>query len=145
MSRSALVAGIAQRLADAGLGDWDPDAEYDDNYAGWPILRGRVPQAPSKVIVLTAYTISDDATENDSIIGVQIRLRGDEDIATVQDRSDLIFGVLQGLHDETLNGVPIVLIERKSSAPLGQDENDRWQESCNYYVRVAWPTTYRTD
>ena len=72
-------------------------------------------------------------------------MRGDEDPETVQALDEAIFNVLEGLHDTTVNGVPVALMWRQSGLPLPQDANQRWEQTSSYYARVAIPTLYRTD
>lgn len=147
MSTTALLAGLAT-LADAGgLGVYDPDRIWTAADTDWAIALGpTVPEDPAKVIVLTAYTPApDDPRSTDSLLAVQFRFRGDEDPASVQDKNDGLFALLQGLHDTTVGGVPLVLLWRQSSLPGPPDENDRSQMSSNWYARVALASAYRTD
>jgi hypothetical protein len=81
----------------------------------------------------------------DSLMAVQFRLRGDEDPASVQDVNDALFSLLQGMHDTTVGGVPLVLFWRQSSLPGPADENRRSQMTSNWYAQVALTSAYRTD
>jgi hypothetical protein len=146
VSAQALLVGIATELNDAGIGVYDPDRTWTSSDTEWAVVVGnRIPQDPSKVILLGAYDIRDDPKLNDSTKGVQFRLRGDDDQQTVLDKSGDIFNLFQGLHDTTLNGVPVVLMTRQSGLPLGPDEQDRIEYSTNWWVQISDPTLYRLD
>lgn len=145
MTSHALLVGFAQILADAGVGVWDVNRTWTDTDTQVAIIVGAVPQDPTQVVVLAHYAVRDDPRFNDSTVGIQIRIRGDDQPQTVQDRNDAIFGLLQGMHDTIVGGVPVVLVSRNSSLPMGPDQNNRLEYSSNFYVEVAWATTYRDE
>lgn len=142
MNTSALLEGFAELIAAEGIGVMNPTGIYTPDQIG--ITVRSVPQAPDQLIVLSSYRVSDSML-NDSIVGMQIRCRGDADPRTVLDRDDAIFNVLEGLHDTAVGGVPVQLVWRQSGLDGPQDANQRWEQSSNYYVRLTWPTRYRTD
>ena len=97
-----------------------------------------VPATPDRVITLTDYVVADDPTLSDSIIGVQVRTRwGGQDPRPVKDLDGSIFDALHGLEGVTLTGgVHIVSMFRRSGTSMGQDTNNRWGRSSNYYATV---------
>ena len=139
-----LLTGIAQLLAAAGLGTWRDTGVYTAAETG--IVMDTVPQSPDRVITLTDYVVSDDPTLSDSVIGVQVRTRlGGQDPRPVKDLDGAIFNVLHGLESVTLTGgVHIVSMVRRSGASLGQDANNRWMRSSNYYATVWRPSANRS-
>lgn len=138
-----LATGAAQMIEGAGIGVWDPDGVYSADQIGITIQA--VPQTPDHIIAITPYSLSDDQALGDSLVALQIRIRGDRDPRTVIDRDDAIFDVLEGIEETWINGVYVVVMWRQSNLPLPQDGNQRWERSSTYYARVAWPTQNRTD
>lgn len=139
-----LLEGIAQLIEDAGIGVWKATGVYTTSETG--IVIDTVPASPDKIITLSDYPVSDDPTLSDSVIGVQVRTRlGGQNPSLVKDLDGAIFSFLHGMPAQTMaNGVHIVSCFRNSGASLGQDANNRWMRSSNYYVTVHRPSTNRT-
>lgn len=140
-----LLTGLAAYLQTAGIGTWNTSGAYSAAQTG--IVLGTVPQAPDRIITLTAYPVRDDAALSDSVIGVQVRCRwGGQDPRLVDDLADSIFSALHGITHVTLTGgVKVVQILRQSGpVSLGQDQNGRWSNSSNYYLTVHRPSANRT-
>jgi hypothetical protein len=139
-----LLTGVAQLLASANLGTWRDTGIYTAAETG--ITFDVVPQSPDQVITLTDYVVSDDPTLSDSVIGVQVRTRlGGQDPRPVKDLDGAIFNVLHGLESVTLTGgIHVVSLVRRSGASLGQDANNRWMRSSNYYATVWRPSANRS-
>lgn len=141
-----LLGGLAQILADAGVGRWNPDGAAYTGEGPPPIVIGSVPGQPDQVITLAAYPVDDEVELNDSTIGVQARARGDRDPRTVDALDDDVFDKLHGLANLTLStGVRVVQIYRTSGTPLGVDGNGRHERTSNYYVQAARPSAHRPD
>ncbi|GAA2327546.1 minor capsid protein [Dactylosporangium salmoneum] len=139
-----LLSGIAQLLADAGVGVWRPDGSpYAAGDTG--IVDSGMPPEPERVICLGAYPVSDHPSQADVTVGVQVRTRAGRDPREVRDLDDAVFEVLHGLEQTELGGVRVVQIYRRSSAALGQarDATDRWEWTSNYYVDAMRPTAAR--
>ena len=142
---SNLLTGLAVYLAAGSIeATWNTNGAYTALQTG--IRLGNVPQAPDRVITLTAYGVSDSASLSDSVVGVQVRCRAEgQDKRKVDDIDDSIFNLLHGLTATTLStGVYVVECLRNSASSLGQDEGQRWMTSSNYYVTVHRPSTHRT-
>ena len=139
-----LLTGVAQLIAAANLGVWRSTGVYATTEVG--ITFDTIPQAPDGVITLTDYVVSDDPTLSDSVIGVQVRTRAaGQDPRPVKDLDGAIFNVLHGLEGVTLSGgVHLVSMTRRSGASLGQDANNRWMRSSNYYATVWRPSANRS-
>jgi len=143
--KTDLLTGLAVYFAGAGIGaTWNTTGAYTALKTG--IVLGVVPQAPDRVIALSAYDVSDDPKLSDSVIGVQIRTRwSGSDPRGVDDLDDAIFNLLHAKEGLTLSThVFVVQCLRKSGTPLGQDANQRWSRSANYYVTVHRPSANRT-
>lgn len=138
-----LLTGFAQLLAAAGIGTWQENGVYAATETG--IVIDAVPASPDRIISLTDYVVSDNPTLSDSIIGVQVRTRwGGQDPRLVKDLDGLIFAALHGMPAVTLvGGVHVVSCFRRSGVSMGQDANNRWGRSSNYYVSVHRPSTNR--
>ena len=141
---SDLLTGVAQLLAAANLGTWRDSGIYTAAETG--IVFDVIPVSPDNIVTLTDYAVSDDPTLSDSVIGVQVRTRlGGQDPRPVKDLDGAIFNVLHGLESVTLTGgVHIVSMVRRSGASLGQDANNRWMRSSNYYATVWRPSGNRS-
>lgn len=138
-----LLGGLAQLLDDHDVGTWKASGKYAPADRR-PIVISAVPSGPDEVIVLTSYDVDNDATQNDDVIGVQVRTRGTRDPRVVDLLDDDVFDVLQGLDVTDLStGVRVALVERRSSAPIGADENGRHERSSNYYVTAHRPSSNR--
>jgi hypothetical protein len=58
--------------------------------------------------------------------------------------ADRIFNFLEAKEGFTLpTGIRVVLCRRNSGGPLGQDQNDRWEHSDNYYLTLWRPSENR--
>ena len=128
-----LLTGLAELLVGAGIGAWNPTGAYAATDTG--IVFNVIPQSPDTIITLS-----------DSVVGVQVRTRcGGQDPRPVMDLDGSIFSALHGLQGVTLStGVHLVSLVRRSGVPLGQDANNRWMRSANFYATVWRPSTNRT-
>lgn len=140
-----LLVGLAVEIDTANLGVWDADRVWTPDDTDTAVLLRDVPQDPPSVIALSPYSVDDDPRLTDSTIGVQIRLRGDQNPQTTITLNAALFDLFQGRHDTTINGVPVVLMWRQSSLPGPQDENLRWQHASNWYIRTAVQSQHRED
>jgi hypothetical protein len=141
-----LLTGLAAYLETNTIGSWDTATAYGATDTA--IVLGTMPQSPDRIIALSAYGVSDEPCSNHSIIGVQIRCRwGGADPRYADDLADSIFTLLHGATHLTLGAgataVTIVICERNSFLPLGQDGNNRYANSSNYYCTVYYPSTNR--
>lgn len=138
-----LCTGIAQLLAGAGVGVWNPASPYAATDIAISVRV--MPAAPDAVIMLTPYPVSDDYALSDSVVGLQVQTRtGGEDPTTTDDLTDQVFDALQGLYGVTLStGIKVQAVERRSSLPLGQDDLHRWVNSDNYYLTLWRPSPHR--
>lgn len=144
-AESDLFTGLANLLVGAGIGSYPPPSNgiYPAGTVG--IVLGELPQLPSEAIALTPYVISDDSLLNDSILAVQVMLRGTEDPTSVLDRSAQIFDQFQSLERQQFGGVFVALMWRQTGRLDGKDDSNRWLSAESYYCRVNWPTRYRTE
>lgn len=138
-----LFTGLATLLDTAGIGTYAATGIYAADQVG--IVLGSLPQSPSEAIALTPYSVSDSADLSDSIIGVQVMLRGTEDPTSVLDRSAAIFDQFQRLERQTFGGLFVAVMWRQTGRLDGKDDSNRWLSAESYYCRVNWPTRYRTD
>ncbi len=137
-----LLTGLAQLLAAANLGTWNPSGVYTSAQTG--IVFDTIPQSPDNIITLTDYAVSDDPTLSDSVIGVQVRTRcAGADPRPVKDLDGAIFNALHGLESVDLGGVHVVSLVRRSGVSLGIDANNRWMRASNYYATVWRPSPNR--
>lgn len=139
-----LLEGVAQWLADAGVGVWNPTGVYGSGDTG--IILRTLPGSPDRVIVLSSYTVSDDPSLSDSVTGLQVITRwGGADPRPTDDLTDAVFNQLHGATGvDLVTGVRVVEALHRSGVTLGQDQNQRWRTSSNYYLTTHRPSLHRT-
>lgn len=144
MTDNALVKGIAEYLAESGVGSWREDGAYTTGQVG--IFYQLVPQAPASIITLTPYAVNDAATLSTTTTALQVRVRGGSRNPTLcNSLGDAVFDLLQGAYQLSLaTGIRVMQCNRQSSVPLGQDSSGFWSRSDNYYLDVHRPSTNRT-
>lgn len=137
-----LTAAVAAYLAAGSVGTWKPNTPYIDSDPT-PIVLQSMPGAPDSVLVIADYSISDEYADSDSVIGLQVTMRGDRDPRTVAALSDAVFDRLQGLQGLDFPGGRVVMAWRSSETPNGEDGNNRHIRSANYYLTVWRPSPHR--
>ncbi|GAB3459232.1 minor capsid protein [Actinophytocola sediminis] len=136
-----LAHGLALLLAAAGVGVYRPGGVYQDDETG--IVIGFVPAAPPRVVVLSCYALADDVDQADSLIGLQVRVRGaGPDPRDALALLDAVFEELHGATHLTLAGVVVHLVERTVSAPMGRDANGRYEHADTYRLTAHRPTRH---
>lgn len=141
---SRLLAGMAQHIADAGIGDWNPAGTYAADDTG--IVIRAIPDLPHRLITLAAYPLGTNLPGMaDHVLGVQVRLRAGPDPRECDDLADAIFDLLDGASGLTWGGIPIKDVGRRSYTSMGQDGSRRWERSENYFVDAMRPTSNNTD
>lgn len=110
------------------------------------IVDGALPATPENALALGSYSLSDDPTNSDSLIGLQITARAKgQDPRGTERLTAKVYDQLHGLTNVLLpGGVYVVQCYRQSWTSLGQDENSRWREVSNFYVTVHRPSKFRT-
>ncbi len=137
---SDLLDGLASFIAAGGIGvTYRPTGTYLAGETG--ISFSKMPDTPDRCVVLTAYPVTDEVNQNLSTVGVQIRTRGTTDPFDVGDLDTAIFQLVQGLTHRDFGTCHLVQLLRRSSIPMGQDSNDRWERSSNYYADINPPAT----
>lgn len=142
----AFVEGFAQLLAasPSPVGVWKTNGSYAANETG--IILGGLPASPDAVIALMAYGVDDDPTLSDSVQGLQVTTRwGGQDPRAVARLTGLVFNRLHGLDGVDLaTGVHVVSCFRRSWVSIGQDANNRYRTTQNFYATVHRPSANRT-
>lgn len=130
----SLMAGVAQLLEDAGVGTWQPAGAYASG-ADRPIYIRAVPAAPNRVITVSHYPVAQEPWTSDAVEGIQVRNRGPaDDPRPADDDADAIRAALDGLQHVVVGGVHVALVQWQSGAPMGQDDNRRWEMTQNFYL-----------
>lgn len=134
--------GLALLLAAADVAVYRPTGVYRDDETG--LVIGVVPAAPPRVVVLSCYALADDVDQADSLIGLQVRVRGaTSDPREPLDLIDAAFDVLHGATHLALAGVVVHLAERTASTPMGRDANGRYEHADTYRLTGHRPTRHR--
>ena len=142
---SRFLTGLAELLAAGDAGTWRESGVYQPDETA--IVIRAVPQQPDRLITLAAYPIGSTSPGlADHETGVQIRVRGaGPDPRDCDDLADAVYELLDGAHNLTLGGIPMVQMWRQSYTSLGKDSNSRWERSENYYADTMRPTSNNTD
>lgn len=129
---TALRNGVAQLLADAGIGTY--------NTPGPSIFVELLPGTPAKAVAVAHYPVTQSARTADTVEGIQVRYRtGGENPDTTATLGDQIRQALDGLEHVDLGGVHVNLIAWRSGGYLGQDGSRRWEAVQNFHLYTARP------
>lgn len=107
------------------------------------IFIDRWPESPDGAVTITDYTVSDDMSLSDSVIGVQVTIRH-RDIRTVKAIADDVFNLIHGHQAGMMGTITLVSARRASGTNTGQDSNERQGRIENYYLTVHRPSTNRS-
>lgn len=132
-----LLAGLAWVLHSAGVGVYSPDTPIDLEEVAITLLD--LPQAPQQAVCLTPYPVAAYPGRTDTVVGINIRIRGDLSPLTVIGLEDRVYEALQGLRGQVGSGddaLHLTQVYWQSAANLGPAENGEYQRSINYYVQV---------
>src|SRR6185436_5288340 len=98
------------------------------------LVVGNMPAAPPRVVVLTCYALADDIEGADSLIGLQVRVRSaGPDPREALDLIDAVFDEMHGATHLELAGTVVHLVRRTASAPIGRDQNGRYEHADSYH------------
>lgn len=137
-----LTHGLASYLADHGVATYRASGIYTDTETG--IVVGAVPATPARIVALTPYPVTADATQADDVLGMQVRARSaGQDPRDALDLIDAAFDVLVGATHLDLSGVVVHLVEHTGSAPMGRDASGRYEHVSNYQLTAHHPTPNR--
>jgi hypothetical protein len=134
---SDLLDGLAQHLADAGIGSWRPDSAYTAGETA--IVLNVVPAAPDRAITLHLYRDEPVPGLTDLTGAVQIRMRTGPDPHDLADLADAVYQLLHESGPHVWGLATVTKLWRDSTAPLGQDPLGRLERSDNYYFRGHRP------
>lgn len=139
-----ILEGIAQLIAGAGLSiTWNPAGLYTARQTG--IFMMTMPDAPDRCVTLSLVDNTDDPTMPLGRKMLQVRGRGNRnDPLDVGELLDPIFDILHSRTNLVVGGQTIIQILREVSAPMGADDNHRWERADQFYMDVdAAPTLLR--
>lgn len=142
-----LLEGIAADL------DGNPDATvplaYDYGVPGvvyaesaTSIHIDRYPQKAGGSVTITDYTVTDDPSLSDSVVGIQFTIKHRDRNAVKAIAGD-IFNRFHGRGRGMLGAVTLVTSSRASGTNTGQDGNERQGRIENYYLTVHRPSANR--
>lgn len=135
-----LMAGVAALLQGVGIGTWRPTGVYPQG-TDRPIYIRASPASPDRTITVSLYPVRQQPWTRDSVEGLQVINRGPRgDSRPADDDADAIREALDGLQHVALGGRHVSLIQWQSGAPLGRDDNERWEISQNFYLYTARPS-----
>jgi hypothetical protein len=140
---TTFMDGVAQYLENSDVGVFHSSGvAYTANQVG--IFFDAVPASPDRVIVLTGYAATDDPTQPETVLSLQVRVRGPrQDPRIAYELDDAAFDALQNLPRSHIGGTTVAGIWRASSAYMGVDANGRHERVSNYTIRLHRPTLHR--
>lgn len=118
----------------------DPAYVYPADVVG--LVIDSYPQGPDGAVTITDYTVTDDLSLSDSVIGVQLTIRHPDRMAVKAISSD-VFNRFHGRGRGMLGDVTLVSARRTSGTNTGQDSNERQGRIENYYLTVHRPSANR--
>lgn len=134
-----VMVGTAQLGSDNSLWTYDP-AGYTPDQTG--AFFKRMPDAPDRCVVITAWTVAGLPNGPLDQINVQLRFRGAPDNETDVDLlGGMAFDFFHGRTDYMLGAVHVIQCLQRSSAPLGLDDSNRWERADTYVLDVDVPPT----
>jgi hypothetical protein len=139
---TSILTGVAELLDEYEVAEWSSGAVPISEPA---VYLGRLPDAPDRALALASYPVAADPWLTDSIVGVQVRVRGTTAPDVARDLASAVFDALHGLHDVELGtgtdrALWVRMIVWQSGASLGPDANGRHERTENYYVHVNRPS-----
>lgn len=139
---NALFDGLSEVLVAASVGVTRSSGTFQSTDTA--IVMQTLPQAPDNAIALTIYAGTDDPTLSDSVARVQVMCRAKtSDPRPTNDLADAVFAAFQNLTATLSTGIVVQQMLRRSSVPLGKDDQQRWVRSDNYDIKFWNPSTYR--
>jgi hypothetical protein len=135
-----LAANPAATVALAYDDETDPAYIYAPEAVG--LVLDRYPQGPDGAVTLTDYTVTDDLSLSDSVIGIQLTIRHPDRAAVKAIAAD-VFNLFHGRGRGMLGSVTLVSARRTSGTNTGQDSNERQGRIENYYLTVHRPSANR--
>lgn len=132
-----LLTGVALLLDATAVGVWSPDTPTAAGDIAITVVN--LPQEPELVICLTDYPVANDPGITESVIGLQVRCRGNTDPRTSMNMRAAVFDQLHGYRGQLGSGANTVEVSQifwQSSAPLGPDGSNRFERVDNYYVQL---------
>lgn len=138
----AFVTGLAQHLADQAPTVFSYDTDTPGTVAiFWPTA----PFDVDAVLVLAPYALTDDPTQPEATIGLQIRARtAADDYPGCLRLLDAATAAMLGLYPFTLTtGVRLTAQVSTSAVAPVLDDSNRWTGIRNIVWRVHRPTPHR--
>lgn len=137
---SDLIDGFAQLIADNDLGVWNESGTYTASQTG--IFRMFVAPSPDRILAISSVPMTANVALPMGSALVQIRGRGNANNPDdVNELLDPILQLVTGLTNQTMGSTHIVQVQFQSSAPLGMDQNFRWERADQYLVDIDTPPT----
>ena len=137
MTLFALAEGVATLLTTAGI------ADKTGASPSLPAIHlGPMRDQPDKVVALFPYTVTHDTSFEDTVVGLQVKVRAPGYPTVATGIADQIFNALQNARNLTVNGIPVERVEWSSG--LTPDISDeRAVTTDTYFFHTHKPTTYR--
>lgn len=101
------------------------------------------PEGPGGSVTITDYTVSDDPSLSDSVMGIQVTIKH-QDRLKVRAISGDLFNLFHGRWGGMLGTVTLVSALRASGTNTGQDSNERQGRIDNYYLTLHRPSAHRS-
>ena len=125
-----LLEGVAVWLAAQGVGVYRPDSVHPAGETA--VTLKRLPTAPDRAVAVNVYDTRDDLTTPLREVMVQLRFRAPGPLTAVDEFADSVFPLLHMRHHFDAGTVRVQRAVRRSSAPMGADDNRREERADNY-------------
>lgn len=141
----SLLDGLAQYLADRGIGVYDPNGGAEA--ADWAIFMEHLPSSPDRAIALTLYGgRAPDSRNPWDFPRLQVRVRGTNDPRDSHAKADAVYSLLHGLSSTPLPGgiwLSLATGVQSGPMPIGVDGNARHEHVVNFELSITNPTAHR--
>lgn len=132
---------VAVEETSLGLAYREGQALYQDGELG--IYIDTYPEHLADTVALNEYTVSDDPSLSDSVMGVQVQIRASTS-ARRREISSALFDLFHGRQAGMLGTIRLVMSARASGTNVGQDSGGRLGRIENYYLTVHRPSPHRS-
>lgn len=139
-----VLTGFAAKIAAQATPTivWDPNPLHVYMAGQTGIILKLVPVAPDRVIVLNLVPQGDHPSMPLGQSMLQVRARGlANDPTDVDALLDSVFTVLHGSTGLVFGALTVIQCNRRVRAPLGMDENKRFEAADQYYLDIDYPPT----
>ena len=136
-------ADIAARLAATGEIQYEADGVYSGTSPA--VVFGRIPDKPDNLIAVNIYDDQRDRDDTSPDVYVQLRFRtGGRDPRTTNALADSVFLAIHDASNVVWGTTSVLHCRRVVRAPIGADDNGRYERADSYRLTLNPTSTTST-